>query len=107
MTRAIAFVVYPGFQLLDAAGPISAFEIAERYSPGAYRTEVLAPESGVTASSSGVGVTTKALHDGFPAAALWAQHADPGDPGFGGGAGSAFHRGVKGSAHRHHRLPFG
>ena len=64
MTRLIAVVVYPSFQLLDAAGPISAFEIAARYQPGAYEIEVLAPESGVTASSSGVGVTTKALHDG-------------------------------------------
>ena len=64
MTRLVAVVVYPSFQLLDAAGPISAFEIAARYQPGAYEIEVLAPESGVTASSSGVGVTTKALHDG-------------------------------------------
>jgi len=31
MTRRIAFLIYPGFQLLDAAGPIAAFEIAARY----------------------------------------------------------------------------
>lgn len=30
MTRTVAIVVFPGFQLLDVAGPIAAFEIAER-----------------------------------------------------------------------------
>ena len=35
MPRAIGFLVYPGFQLLDATGPIAAFEIAGRFSPGA------------------------------------------------------------------------
>lgn len=64
MTRTIAFVVYPGFQLLDAAGPISAFEIAARYQPGAYASEVLAPKTGLTPSSSGVSLTTRALHKG-------------------------------------------
>ena len=38
MTRRVAFLIFPDFQLLDAAGPISAFEIAERYRPGSYRT---------------------------------------------------------------------
>jgi transcriptional regulator GlxA family with amidase domain len=31
MPRLIAFLIYPEFQLLDAAGPLAAFEIAERY----------------------------------------------------------------------------
>jgi len=30
MPRRIAFLIYPDFQLLDVAGPIAAFEIAER-----------------------------------------------------------------------------
>ena len=32
MRRAIAVVIFPGFQLLDAAGPTTAFEIAERFT---------------------------------------------------------------------------
>ena len=36
MPRRIAFLVYPDFQLLDAAGPIAAFEIAGRVRPRAY-----------------------------------------------------------------------
>ena len=42
MPRRIAFLIYPGFQLLDAAGPIAAFEIAGRMPPGAYELEVIA-----------------------------------------------------------------
>jgi transcriptional regulator GlxA family with amidase domain len=47
MTRRIAFVVFPGFQLLDAAGPIAAFEIAGRYRADTYELAVLAPEAGL------------------------------------------------------------
>ena len=36
MTRQIAFVVHPGFQLLDVAGPVAAFEIAGRFVPDSY-----------------------------------------------------------------------
>ena len=53
MTRRIAFLIYPGFQLLDAAGPIAAFEIAARYKPGSYDLRVIAAEPGLVASSSG------------------------------------------------------
>ena len=31
MVRTIGFLIFPDFQLLDAAGPIAAFEIAGRY----------------------------------------------------------------------------
>ncbi|MBL8537821.1 MAG: GlxA family transcriptional regulator [Hyphomonadaceae bacterium] len=66
--RLIAFVVFPGFQLLDAAGPLAAFEIAERFSPRAYRLRVVAAAAGLVRSSSGVS---------FPADALRAAaHAD-------------------------------
>jgi transcriptional regulator GlxA family with amidase domain len=54
MTRNLAVVIFPGFQLLDAAGPIAAFEIAGRHQPGAYAIRVLAPEAGLVASTSGV-----------------------------------------------------
>lgn len=64
MTRRVAVVVFPGFQLLDAAGPISAFEIAGRYRPGAYEVSVVAPEAGPVASSSGVKLSAEAFDDG-------------------------------------------
>jgi len=64
MTRKLAIVVFPGFQLLDAAGPIAAFDIAARYSPGAYEIHVLAPGGGQTASSAGAGFATEPLTDG-------------------------------------------
>jgi transcriptional regulator GlxA family with amidase domain len=54
MARAIAFLIYPDFQLLDAAGPIAAFEVAERYKPGSYSLRVVAARPGLIASSSGV-----------------------------------------------------
>lgn len=64
MTRNIALVVFPGFQLLDAAGPIAAFEIAERFAPDAYTLEILAAHAGATPSSAGVAFAADALHDG-------------------------------------------
>jgi transcriptional regulator GlxA family with amidase domain len=64
MTRTVAVVVFPGFQLLDAAGPISAFEIAERHRPGSYDLSVLAPGGGLVASSAGVRMAAEPLGDG-------------------------------------------
>ena len=64
MTRKLALVVFPGFQLLDAAGPIAAFEIAERYRPGSYALSVLAPGGGQVKSSSGVAFAAEPLSDG-------------------------------------------
>jgi transcriptional regulator GlxA family with amidase domain len=64
MTRRIAMVIFPGFQLLDAAGPIAAFEIAGRYRPGAYSLEILAAGAGAVASSSGVAMTAGPLDPG-------------------------------------------
>ncbi len=46
MKRRVAFLIFPDFQLLDAAGPISAFEIAERYVPGSYELRVIAKQPG-------------------------------------------------------------
>ena len=64
MTRRIAVVVFPDFQLLDAAGPISAFEIAGRFRPGTYEIAVLAPVPGDVASSSGARMSAEPLDDG-------------------------------------------
>ena len=61
MTAAIGFLIFDGFQLLDAAGPIAAFEIAERYRPGAYRLHVIAKSAGAIASSSGAAMQAEAL----------------------------------------------
>jgi transcriptional regulator GlxA family with amidase domain len=58
MRREIAIVVFPGFQLLDAAGPIAVFEMAERFRPDSYTIEVLAPGGGIVRSSSGVCLAT-------------------------------------------------
>ena len=64
MTRRIALVIFPQFQLLDAAGPISAFEIAERYVPGSYELSVAATIPGPVASSSGVAMMAGPLPTG-------------------------------------------
>jgi transcriptional regulator GlxA family with amidase domain len=61
MTRQVAFLIYADFQLLDAAGPIAAFEIAERYRPRSYALRVVAAKSGLVASSSGVSLNAVAL----------------------------------------------
>ena len=61
MTARIGFFVFDGFQLLDASGPIAAFEIAARYSPGAYALTVLAKSAGPVASSSGASLNASAI----------------------------------------------
>ena len=66
MPRAIGFLVYPGFQLLDATGPIAAFEIAGRLSPGAYSLHFLSLRGGLVPSTSGMVVQTKALAEAPP-----------------------------------------
>ncbi|TAL38385.1 MAG: GlxA family transcriptional regulator [Phenylobacterium sp.] len=71
MTRKLAVVVFPNFQLLDAAGPLSAFDIAGRYSPGAYETHVLAPGGGHTLSTAGAGFACEDLADAPPTGGDW------------------------------------
>ncbi len=61
MTRAVGFLIFDGFQILDAAGPIAAFEIAAAHVPGAYRLSVLATRSGAIASSSGATLAAQAF----------------------------------------------
>jgi transcriptional regulator GlxA family with amidase domain len=61
MRREIAIVVFPGFQLLDAAGPVAVFEMAERFRPDSYAISVLAPGGGVVRSSSGVSLAAAPL----------------------------------------------
>jgi transcriptional regulator GlxA family with amidase domain len=54
MPREIAIAIYPNFFLLDAAGPIAAFEVAERFHPGSYKLSVFGPSGGEVVSSSGI-----------------------------------------------------
>jgi transcriptional regulator GlxA family with amidase domain len=61
MRRAVAFLIFPDFQLLDAAGPIAAFEIAEYVRPGSYVLSVVASEPGVVRSSSGAAMAARGL----------------------------------------------
>ena len=63
----IGVLVFPDFQLLDAAGPISVFEIASRFAGAAASTElvssisVLAATPGPVRSSSGVEMVARGL----------------------------------------------
>ena len=61
MTRRVAFLLFPDFQLLDAAGPISAFGIAERYQPGSYRLQVIARQRGAVVSTAGASLNATGL----------------------------------------------
>lgn len=61
MPRLIEIVLFPGFQLLDAAGPIAAFEIAAQVAPGAYRLRLAASAPGLVVSSSGAAMPAKAM----------------------------------------------
>ena len=63
MTRTIGFLIFPDFQLLDATGPIAAFEIGSRYMGGAYDLRVLAAEAGPVRSSAGVSLLAEAMAD--------------------------------------------
>jgi transcriptional regulator GlxA family with amidase domain len=57
----IGLLVFPDFQLLDAAGPISAFEIAGRLSGAPEQIRVLAVTAGEVKSSSGVALMARGL----------------------------------------------
>jgi transcriptional regulator GlxA family with amidase domain len=57
----IGVLVFPGFQLLDAAGPISVFEIAARFAGGPASIKVLAVTPGPVRSSSGVELLARGL----------------------------------------------
>jgi transcriptional regulator GlxA family with amidase domain len=59
MTRRVCFVLFPGFQLLDVAGPIAAFEIASCIVAGAYRIELCARRPGAVRSSAGISLEAK------------------------------------------------
>src|SRR5260370_30085423 len=57
----IGVLVFPDFQLLDAAGPISVFEIAARFAGCPASIKVLAVTPGPVRSSSGVELVARGL----------------------------------------------
>jgi transcriptional regulator GlxA family with amidase domain len=57
----IGVLVFPDFQLLDAAGPISVFEIAMRYADQSPSIKVLAVKPGPVRSSSGVEMLARGI----------------------------------------------
>jgi len=60
----IGVLIYPDFQLLDAAGPIAAFEIAGRYARSAAPIKMMAARPGGVRSSSGAEMLARGLrHD--------------------------------------------
>jgi transcriptional regulator GlxA family with amidase domain len=64
MTRTVAVLIFPGFQLLDAAGPITVFEEARREADArAYRLRLIARTAGPIASSSGMQLIAEPLVD--------------------------------------------
>ena len=63
MTRRIRFLVYPDFQILDAAGPLSAFEAANGAVPGAYALQLVSRDGGLVASSGGIRLATEPMAD--------------------------------------------
>lgn len=65
MPRTVAVLIFPQFQLLDAAGPITVFEAAGRdATPPAYRLQVMAHAAGPVVSSCGVPLVAGPLIDG-------------------------------------------
>ena len=62
--RTIAILIFPDFQLLDAAGPIAAFDTAARDStPPSFRLRVIARTAGPVTSSSGAQLIAEGLFD--------------------------------------------
>jgi transcriptional regulator GlxA family with amidase domain len=62
----VAFIVYPGFELLDVSGPTSVFNAANRAlgrggKPAFYKVVLASAEGGAIESSSGVAVETAAI----------------------------------------------
>jgi transcriptional regulator GlxA family with amidase domain len=56
--RAIWFVVFPGFELLDLGGPLCAFNIAIAFHQAAYDVRVVSASGGLVAGAAGVAIET-------------------------------------------------
>src|SRR6478609_4283533 len=60
-TQMIGVLIFPDFQLLDAAGPISAFEIAARVAGAPLAIKTLAVTPGPVRSSSGAEMLARSV----------------------------------------------
>jgi transcriptional regulator GlxA family with amidase domain len=58
MTRSIALIVYPDFELLDLSGPVAAFNVA-RLHGAPYSLSVVSAQGGSIASNSGITIETQ------------------------------------------------
>src|SRR5687767_11385800 len=63
MARTVGVLIYPDFELLDAAGPIAAFGNANVFAPGAYKISVVALKPGPVVSDSSAAMQATALPD--------------------------------------------
>jgi transcriptional regulator GlxA family with amidase domain len=63
MTHRVGLLIFPGFQILDLAGPLAAFEIAGRFVQGAYALSMIAKQEGAVAASGGISVLAQAFDD--------------------------------------------
>jgi transcriptional regulator GlxA family with amidase domain len=61
MTCRIAFVLFPGFQQLDLAGPMAVFEVARLAQPASYSWRLVASKTPAVRSSAGVHWPVKPL----------------------------------------------
>lgn len=61
MNRRIGFFLYPGFQILDAAGPLAVFETSSRLAEPDYALHLVSVAGGSVRSSSGVALETVKL----------------------------------------------
>lgn len=63
MSRSLGVLIYPGFELLDAAGPISAFGNANVFIEDGYSIAVLALAPGPVDSDTGIALQATALSE--------------------------------------------
>ena len=64
MIRTIAFFIFDQFQILDATGPICAFEMPMRgIKPSPYALRVISRDGGVVTSSSGAAMLSEPMQD--------------------------------------------
>jgi len=59
--KKIAILIFPDFMILDATGPLAAFEIADRHMPGQYQVQICAITPGPVRSSSGAELLAEKL----------------------------------------------
>jgi transcriptional regulator GlxA family with amidase domain len=62
----VGFIVYPGFELLDASGPAAVFNsanraLSQREKPAFYEVALISAQGGAVESSSGIVVETMAI----------------------------------------------